>query len=193
MVTDISNDERRDYYRISDTVGFTCAICKNENEIPSMAEFIAEIPDEFQLINQLSRIDMESSALLHTIQETSPDISRYLRILNSKVEAIARHIVSFGLTDEIKLEKVTLSAGGLSLITNEVVALGCVLRKIMILYPCCSVILTYGKFVGCRAIPDTTPPQFDTALEYILINESDRDVLVRHALQLQSNQLRQKK
>ena len=63
----------------------------------------------------------------------------------------------------------------------------------MVLYPSCSGILTYGKIVRCRPMPNTDPQQYDIALEYILITENDRDALVRHILQLQSNYLRKSK
>ena len=192
-MNEISNDERRDYYRINDTVGFSCSICKSEKEIPTLEEFLAEIPDEFQLINYLNRIDIDNASLLHTIQEVSPDISRYLKIINAKIDALSRHMVTVGSMEEIKFEKITLSAGGLSLINDENIALGTILRTRMVLYPSCSGILTYGKVVRSFAIPNTEPAQYDTALQYVLIKESDRDVLVRHVLQLQSNQLRQKK
>ncbi|MCP3675135.1 MAG: PilZ domain-containing protein, partial [Gammaproteobacteria bacterium] len=162
-------------------------------EIPTEDEFIEETPDEFQLINHLCRIDMDSSTLLHSIQDVNPDIARYMKIINSKVEALARHVVSLGLTDEVQSYKVTLSAGGLSLITSEAIELGKTVRTRMVLYPSCSGILTYGEVVRCNPIPNSEPPQFDTAIEYKLINETDRDALVKHVLQLQSNILRQRK
>ncbi len=192
-MTNNSIDDRRDYYRINDTVGLIYTICSKESDIPTEDEFIAEVPDEFQLINQLSRIDTESSSLLHSIQDVSPDICRYLKIINSKIEAIARQVVSIGLTEEIKPRKVTLSAGGISFCSSKKIKIGKTLRSQMILYPSCSGILTYGKIVRCEPVTKKDKEQFDIALEYILITETDRDALVRHVLQLQSNQLRQKK
>ena len=192
-MTEIAGDERRDYYRIQDTVGLTYSICKSANDIPTEDEFISEVPDEYQLINHLSRIDMDSSTLLHNIQEASPDIARYMKIINAKIDALARHVVSTGLTDEIQSRKVILSAGGISFVTGEPIETGNTLRTRMIIYPSCTGVLTYGIVVRSRLIHDTDPEQYDTALEYLLINESDRDALVRHVLQLQSNLLRHKK
>jgi len=186
-------DERRGYYRINDTVGLVYTVCQTDNEIPTEEEFIAEVPDEFQLINHLSRIDMESSSLLHSIHETSPEISRYIKIINAKIEAIARQVVSIGLTDEIQSYNVTLSAGGISFLSPEKIELDKTIRSQMILYPSCSGILTYGKVVRCNPVVEHSTEQFDIALEYSHITETDRDALVRHVLQLQSNQLRQKK
>jgi len=192
-VTTNSVDDRRDYYRISDTVGLIYSICGGENDIPTENEFIAEVPDEFQLISQLSKIDLENSTLLQNIHDLSPDICRYLKTINTKIEAIARQVVSIGLTEEVKSHNVTLSAGGVSFILSEPVELGAILRTQMILYPSCSGILTYGKVVRCKAISIDDTEQYDIAIEYCLINETDRDALVRHVLHLQSNQLRQKK
>jgi len=192
-VTATSADERRDYYRINDTVGLTYNICSDESEVPNAETFATEIPDEFQLINHLSTIDMDSSTLLHSIQDVSPDISRYLKIINSKIEALARHVVTLGLTDEIQSQQVTLSAGGLSFVADENILNGSIIRSRMILYPSCSGILTYGTVVRSEPIANTSPTQYDVAIEYSLINETDRDALVRHVLQLQSNYLRQMK
>jgi hypothetical protein len=190
-VTDNSHDERRDFYRINDTVGVHFTVC--DSELPNAESFAAEIPNEFQLISHLNSIDMDSSTLLHNIQDTSPDVSRYLKIINAKIEALARHIVTIGIDDEIKPQAVTLSAGGVCFVSNEKFELASYIRLSMVLYPSCSGILTYGKVVRSNSMPDTVPQQYDIALEYILITENDRDALVRHVLQLQSNYLRQSK
>ncbi|RKZ99586.1 MAG: hypothetical protein DRQ47_10795 [Gammaproteobacteria bacterium] len=188
-----SSDERRDYYRINDRVGFNFTICVDEDEVPSEANFALEIPDEFQLINHLIHIDMENSSLLHSIQDASPDVSRYLKVINSKIDALARHMVVTGLTDEIKTREVTLSAGGISFESSDPISLDRILRTQMILYPSCSGILTYGKVVRCEPIKKGKDALYDIAMEYIRIHETDRDALVRHVLQLQSTYLRQKK
>ncbi len=192
MTTNPGN-ERRDYYRIKDSVGLQYSVCNSDADIPTEDEFIGEVPEEFHLISHLSKIDMDNSTLLHNLSDISPDVSRYLKVINSKIEAIARHVVSIGLTDEIKPRKVTLSAGGLSFLSVDNIALGKTVRSQMILYPSCSGILTYGEVVRCHPISVDGEQQFDIAIEYTLINETDRDALVRHVLQLQSNQLRQKK
>ena len=192
-MTNNSVDDRRDYYRISDTVGLVYSVCNNAGDIPTQSEFISEVPDEFQLISQLSKMDMENSTLLQSIHDVSPDICRYLKTINTKVEAIARQVVSIGLTDEVQSHKVTLSAGGVSFLSSEPIELGNYLRTQMILYPSCSGILTYGKVVRCKAVTIDDTEQYDIAIEYRLIHENDRDALVRHVLHLQSNQLRQKK
>jgi hypothetical protein len=191
QVTDTSHDERRDFYRINDTVGLHYTACGYD--LPDADSFSAEIPNEFQLISHLNSIDMDSSTLLHNIQDASPDVCRYLKIINAKVEALARHIVTIGIDDEIKPQAVTLSAGGVCFVSNEKFALDSHIRMSMVLYPSCSGILTYGKVVRCNPMPDTAPQQYDIALEDVLITEVDRDSLVRHVLQLQSNYLRQSK
>ncbi|MFT5520319.1 MAG: hypothetical protein ACI9IA_000910 [Enterobacterales bacterium] len=190
-MTDNSHDERRDFYRINDTVGIHYTLC--DGELPDTDTFAAEIPNEFQLISHLNSIDMDSSTLLHNIQDTLPDVSRYLKIINGKIEALARHIVTIGIVDDIKPQAVTLSAGGVCFVSNEKIALESNIRFSMVLYPSCSGILTYGKVVRCNPMPDTVPEQYDVALEYVLITENDRDALVRHVLQLQSNYLRHTK
>ena len=189
---DSSHDERRDFYRIQDTVGLSYIHCVDD-DVPTEESFVTEIPDEFQLITHLSNLDMDSSTLLHSIKDVSPDISRYLKIINSKIEALARHVVTLGLDDNIKSQPVILSAGGISIITTESISIDAKLRLNMVLYPSCSGILTYGKVVRCEKNADSETPAYEVALEYILINESDRDALVRHVLQLQSNYLRKTK
>ena len=190
-MTDKSHDERRDFYRINDTVGLHFTVC--DDDIPDEESFSAEIPNEFQLISHLNSIEMDSSTLLHNIQDTSPDVSRYLKIINAKIEALARHIVTIGIDDEIKPQAVMLSAGGICFVSNEKLDLEANIRLSMVLYPSCSGVLIYGKVVRCNVMENTTPKQYDVALEYVLITENDRDALVRHVLQLQSNYLRQSK
>jgi len=182
-----AEDERRDYYRINDTVGLRVEPT-NQEQIPAMEDFTEQSADEFRLINHLSRIDLENSTLLHNIQDTNPDIARYLKLINIKIEAIAKQIVAMGLTDEVKPTDITLSAGGISYKSNIPYDKGDVVKLQMILYPSNAVIHAYAKAVRSQPQGDV----FDNAFEYILITESDRDTLVRHVLQLQSNSLRQR-
>ena len=180
-------DERRDYYRINDTVGLRVEPTTQE-QIPAMEDFTEQSADEFRLINHLSRIDLENSTLLHNIQDTNPDIARYLKLINIKIEAIAKQIVAMGLTDEVKPTDITLSAGGISFKGNIPFDKGDLVKLQMILYPSNAVINAYARAVRSHPQGDV----FDNAFEYILITESDRDTLVRHVLQLQSNSLRQR-
>ncbi|MEL0035791.1 MAG: PilZ domain-containing protein [Gammaproteobacteria bacterium] len=180
-------DERRDYYRINDTVGLRVEPTTQE-QIPAMEDFTEQSADEFRLINHLSRIDLENSTLLHNIQDTNPDIARYLKLINIKIEAIAKQIVAMGLTDEVKPTDITLSAGGISFKGNIPFDKGDLVKLQMILYPSNAVINAYARAVRSQPQGDV----FDNAFEYILITESDRDTLVRHVLQLQSNSLRQR-
>jgi len=182
-----AEDERRDYYRINDTVGLRVEPT-NQEQIPAMEDFTEQSADEFRLINHLSRIDLENSTLLHNIQDTNPDIARYLKLINIKIEAIAKQIVAMGLTDEVKPTDITLSAGGISYKSNIPYDKGDVVKLQMILYPSNAVIHAYAKAFRSQPQGDV----FDNAFEYILITESDRDTLVRHVLQLQSNSLRQR-
>lgn len=180
-------DERRDYYRINDTVGLLLEPCSAE-DIPSRDEFSNQAMDEFKLIDHLSRLDLDNSALLHSIQDTSPDVARYLKLINLKIEAIAKQIVIMGLTDEVKPTEVILSAGGISFNHDQSLPIDSYVSLRMILYPSNAVISSYARVVRSKQQDE----HYDTAFEYILINESDRDTLVRHVLQLQSNALRKR-
>ena len=186
-MTDLLPDERRDFYRIHDQVGLQYQLVEDQ-ALPSMQSFVAEVPDEFQLVNHLARIDADSSTLLHSISDRAPEVGRYLRILNNKIESIARHIVTHQLDSEIQMQEVTLSAGGIGFHSPLKLSMGDLVRCQMVLYPSCTGILTYGEVV--RSVPLKDSDEFDIALEYVRIQESDRDVLVRHVLQLQSNLLR---
>ncbi len=180
-------DERRDYYRINDVVGLRIDPT-SESELPTKEDLAEQTSDEFKLINHLSRIDLENSALLHSIQDTSPDVARYLKLINIKIEAIAKQVVAMGLTDDVKPTEVTLSAGGISLNCDIPFSKGDLVKLQMILYPSNAVITSYARAVRSKPVDG----HFDTAFEYQLITESDRDALVRHVLQLQSNSLRQR-
>ena len=81
-----------------------------------------------------------------------------------------------------------MSAGGISFKGNIPFDKGDLVKLQMILYPSNAVINAYARAVRSQPQGDV----FDNAFEYILITESDRDTLVRHVLQLQSNSLRQR-
>ena len=182
-----NHEERRDYYRIDDTVGLSFETV-SELELPSQDEFQNSTPDEFQLINQLKSLELENSAILNSIQEQTPEIARYFKLLNAKIDAVAKTIITQGLTDEISTTQVTLSAGGINFISPNMLATDNYVKLRMVLYPSNCVINCYARVVRS----EVTEGGFESAFEYKLITESDRDTLVRHVLQVQSNALRKK-
>lgn len=87
---------------------------------------------------------------------------------------------------------VNLSGGGLAFAAAEALAEGSVLALDLILLPGCRLIQAYGRVVDCRAgaPPCSAADQSCVAVDFLLIDEDDREALVRHVLRRQAENLR---
>ncbi|MDD2759194.1 MAG: PilZ domain-containing protein, partial [Methylomonas sp.] len=91
-----------------------------------------------------------------------------------------------------KLE-VNLSASGLAFSNDHPIAVGTLLELRMLLTSCLAVIVAYARVVQCKDIAqvDALHP-FEICVEYINMNEEDRELLIKHVIKKQMQQFRDK-
>jgi hypothetical protein len=86
---------------------------------------------------------------------------------------------------------VSLSASGLAFSNDQAIAVGAMLELRMMLTSCLAVIVAYGRVVQCKDISKEHPMHpFEVCVEYINMQEEDRELLVKHVVKKQLQQLR---
>ena len=188
--------ERRQYFRIEDAV-------RLDYRVLSRAEFeqrrhqgrSALAAEEFTAISSLLSISHEMSGVLRKIESEAPDVARYLKALDRKVDLLARSILG---KDEDLAEAparaVNLSASGISFDATEPLAVGSLLELKLLLLPDYIGMLIFGEVVGCDPVVAGKPAGgYCTRVNFTQLREEDQDVLIRHVLQRQSEYLRRRR
>lgn len=188
-------EERREYFRIDDDVLLSVQLI-DQDDVTRIADCIADrIPDRFTVAANFAVNSRAMGRLLQSFTSSSPDAARYMRLMDQKVNQLARLFVLEEVErGEYPKLNVNLSAGGIVFPSNIEYAKGQLVELRLVLYPEMTGILTVSRVVYCERLA-TTPGDFpwQVAVEYVHIRESDRDLLCSHIMSRETELLRRQR
>ena len=172
----------RDYFRVQSSVIIRYCLIGDRVPAGRLPESYFGEDQEFNLIRELRRIDAESSSLLHSITENDRSLGNYLVQQNKKLELIARQVVSLSpQANEGSEQTVSLSEGGVSFVTDGPIAAGTLVALRITLLPSYSVIAVYGLVTGTE--PSSSGETH--GVQFVDLEDADRQILARHVMQVQ--------
>lgn len=171
--------ERREYYRIHDEIALQIS---TDN-----TDFLNE-SSLFNLLNELYLLEHEAQPLLRAISEQQRTLINYLKITNKRIDLLAQAVAQNLLKDFPKPQKATLSEGGLSFFSDQSFDEGETLYLKMLLLPQALALQLTATVVGSRK---KTGDSLKTAVTFVDLTESQRQILARHILQKQAHERRQ--
>ena len=192
---DLPAAERREYFRIRDQVILEYRPL-NAAEAAFMAEELQrDIPDRFTIAARCEANSRTMNRLSHTFVGKMPDLARYLKLLDDKLNYMARLFVmeAMDVTERIP-QVVTLSGGGICFGVDREYPQDTLLELRIVLLPSMIGIHSVGKVVNCQqAYPALSASPWNMAVEYRDIREADRDLLVKHVMNRQTEELRRQR
>jgi hypothetical protein len=159
-------------------------------ELPDVDTFEAEIPEPFKISNTIVQLDLSNARALRSI---SDDVGYLVDVINQqsrKLNLLMTHILM--QDDDPQYRHLTLSFGGsqitfyssLPLIMNQLLRLKIFVREEA------SAVYCYGRVVNLES--DVEQDRALVTVEYALILENDRELLIRAGMHEQSRQLRER-
>lgn len=183
------DDERRHYFRLKDGLLLTYRHLAPD-AVPALLDRLENPTDDrFTLIATLAGISQETRQLNRQLQLEAPLLSRYFNALERKLDILAQAILSETSANDQDTQEVCLSAGGLAFAVNEPLALETLLELRLVLLPAYVGIVAVGKVIRCQASDGPLP--YSVGVEFIHMRESDRECIVKHVLEKQSQHIRQ--
>jgi len=186
------SEERREYFRIDDEVALDYRLIS-----PGEAELLREkiksrVVDRFTVASSFTATSRQMTHVIHKVQNQSPELARCLQAIDQKLNMIAQLFVS----EEINLREqptheVNLSAGGIAFRAQHDIRVGGLLELRMVLLPSLVGILTISRVIQCERLDDGNlklPWQISVVYEHL--RETDRELLVRHIMSKETQQLR---
>ncbi|MCQ8102670.1 PilZ domain-containing protein [Methylomonas sp. SURF-2] len=186
-------EEKRRYFRVSDTINLLHRVV-NEQQVNQRSHVSQDVLSACSLSAALEALNQEAAAMAPRLERRDPEMFEYLKLLDSKINLIAQ---SFSppqgeFTDHDKRE-VSLSAAGVAFTNAEALPVGTLLELRMVLTSCLAVIVAYGRVAQCKDISADNPEQpFAVCVEYVNMKEEDRELLIKHVVKKQMQQLRGK-
>ena len=191
-----ANSERRRYFRIADSVNLSFTVL-GEEDSTKKSYVSSDILGTCSLANALEMITQDSRMLLRRIEYREPEVADYLTILDTKIELVSKALLMLNGGQESKEHnyEVSLSASGLAFDSAELLPNGVFIEIKMVLSSYTAVLVLYGKVVYCRKRTDTlnNALPYLVGVDYINLQEEDRELLIKHIFKRQMQQIRESK
>ncbi|PPD32103.1 MAG: pilus assembly protein PilZ [Methylomonas sp.] len=187
--------ERRRFFRINDTVSLSY---QPIDEATANAGLKSDRPINGQcsLSATLDVLSQEALAVMKHLEKQNPDFLQLYRILDAKINAIAQSVMFVGSNvNAHNSQDINLSASGLAFQQSEALPVGQNLSIDMYLPTTLSLIYTYGRVINCVAVDADAncPAHHLISVEFTHIREEDQELLIKHVVRMQWQQLRQTK
>jgi hypothetical protein len=186
--------DRRRFFRINDEVDlYYRKIARQEaGEASHIDENVLTgdaLPQFMEAVKQ------EMSGLLKRIESAQPDVSRYLQLLDYKIDALAECLVhQHDLDREKNSYHVNLSASGLAFGSEQAMNEGDFLELKILLPASRALLTTCCRVVHCRQNPSHEPRYpYVVSVDYMNMKEEDRELLIKHVIKRQLAQLREQR
>lgn len=178
-------NDRREFFRINDRV--IVDFRPIEQEQATVIGQRLQSPTSQQDNQQLRTLESAFTHLVDQINHQDRDIARALRMLDDKLNLIHRQIRN--LVQPVETEKardVNLSGGGMALISDQSLPAKTQLEVSIQLIPSAITITAVARVISCKPIDDG----YHLRMAFVHMDEYDRNLLVKHTLSRQAEQLR---
>lgn len=186
------DQDRRNYFRIDDEISLVYQLVADDTRIPNDDELESYYDFRFSLLSHLNEIDSKVESKLSNIRRNDPNVADYLETINKKFELLAKLMIFQDTPPEQHTQQVNISAGGLAFKAPEQIELGRLLEIKFVIYPSLIGVMVFGKVVACRSAGDDSG-EYIIAVEFESIKESDREMLIRHILNKQVQQIKEQR
>lgn len=188
-------EEKRQYFRVNDTINLLHRVV-DEGWINQRSHVSTDVLSSCSLSAALEVLNQEAAALSPRLERRDPEMFEYLKIIDNKI-----HLIALALNPQVNADEfcehdmhdVSLSAAGVAFTNDIALPVGTLLELRMLLTSCLVVIVVFARVVQCKDISkDNTVYPFAICAEYINMNEEDRELLIKHVIKKQMQQLRDK-
>ena len=179
--------EHRSFFRVEDRVLLkACPVDEHsalENKIPQRLSSDAD----YALMAELQAIDQDNSKHLWSISESHPELALFLKGLNSKMDLIVGKLFAQQQPADHQQVPVSLSEGGLLFPDSSRFPQHSYLALRLTLLPTHHTVMVFGKVISSKAYSGN----YSTAVSFVRLKDSERQIIAKHIMQLQLTQRRQ--
>jgi hypothetical protein len=187
-------EDRRRFFRINDEVNLFYKVVDEQTMIAA-SEVTDDLLSSPSLVTAMDVLDQEARLVLLRIEKKEPEIAEYQRILDSKINLLTQDLTRYDKDiSESVSRNANISATGLAFESDDSIEVGEILEIKLLLSSCFAVIAIFGRVVYCKkneGSEDSMP--FQIGLDYVNLKDQDREVLIKHVVKRQMQQIREQK
>ena len=187
--------EQREYIRIRDKAIVRMAFLP----APPLKEasFPLPLPDHFKLLSDIIANQAEEGTLLNAIESDSSATAKYLKIVNTKIESLAKLILSSHPdANKYTERKVSVSETGIDFYYPTSSPIDNYVALNIVFLPNYLSFEVYAKVITCDALEDSKfelDPMYRYGLQFVNIEEQDKDKIARRIFHKQLEERRKQR
>ncbi|MCL9782303.1 PilZ domain-containing protein [Vibrio sp. S4M6] len=179
----------QEYFSVNHSMVVNIEPLSSDYTLPTTSDFESEIPHSFIIASQFSQLDQLNDKAMLELKHG--DLSHVIELLdhqNSKLNLILTYMLS--QQDEQQYRQRTISFGASQFLyqSPSALTLGAHARVKLFLEHPAAAIYCYTKVVECAENDEG----YAVSMEYVLLREQDRDLLIKAALHQQQKLLRER-
>jgi len=185
-------DERRDFFRIDDSLRIGYQLVSQEDLPGYLEHWPGGDEKPFTAMSTLSAISQQVSGYLRRIETKEPDVANYLKALDAKINILGQALLAQASNNSNQSTQVaSLSGSGLSFECNDMFEPGAILELKLLLLPSFTGVLVLADVICCDPLSiDEGVFDFRVRVKFSHIQEQDRNTLIQHIVQRQSEDLK---
>ncbi len=185
--------ERRRFFRIDDTINLFYKIVDKET-VTALSHVSDDVLSNCSLAAALDALSQEAHIIGARLEKSQPELFEYLKVMDTKINLVAQVVMMQGNNfGEHDTRNVNLSASGLAFETEEPLKAGEFLEIRIMLTSCMAVIVAYGKVIYCKKNEQKSDFPYYVGVDYVNMKENDRELLIKHVVKKQMQQIRESK
>lgn len=185
-MTTLDEEERREYYRIEDSVALEINLLSSSD--PAAHRAMHETSALFDLLSELHINEFESQHLLRQLDERDRVLSSLLQSLSKRIDLLGEVVAQTALGKLGAPQPVVISEGGVQFNSAEPYAVDAQLSIKMVLMPQASALMLHAQVTQCKTLGDG---RFEIITDFVNMPDSQRQLLARYILQRQAALRRQ--
>ncbi|MGI3130964.1 PilZ domain-containing protein [Halopseudomonas pachastrellae] len=177
------HEDSREFFRIQDQIHLECKpIAGPEVDLDSRQSGL------FNLLTDMHMLDYESQHLLRQISERDRAVAQYLKIINKRIDLLGRALAMELSADFGAPQQVGLSEDGMDFISPQPYPANSWLALHIVLLPSPLGLALPARVTRCEA--SEVAGSFKIAVNFDVLNDAQRQLLARHILQKQAQDIR---
>jgi hypothetical protein len=181
IMTTPDADERREYYRITDSIALEITpLTGSEHAVTPNASPL------FDLLSEMHLLEFEAQHLLRNVNERDRPIAACVKLLNKRIDLLGQALTWNLINDLGTPTTVVLSEGGISFSSSEPFMLGSLLNLRMILMPQGLGLELKAEVIHCQSSSEG----YEIGTSFIEISDAQRQLLARHIFKKQAHERR---
>lgn len=179
--------ERRNYFRINDTVGLTYSTREGGEELIPAASGDTAVP----IMDLLAEIDQNFNQVTNVLWHEKPAIAQALGLLNRKISIIAAQCLqpNSEAVDSYDDQMVNISGCGIAFHCSERLPTDTLLDITTLLKPSNIKLQFTGKVIACEELPEGSSQPFWMRVSLDHDNAGAQEQLIQHIVQKQCSQI----